>query len=102
LKDFQNAKLNINLFLKQNPHSHEGLYQKALIHYEINHLKLALSDINEALKIHTKSSEYYVLSGKIRLRLKSKVSACNDFLKALNLNSDFIYLYDDNCSSTKQ
>lgn len=97
-KEYDYALYNFNQYAKQNPHSHETHYYKALIYFETKKEKSALDEIMKAINGHDKNGDYFLLSGKIRLFLKSKSAACTDFQKAFDLkNQEALKYINDNC-----
>jgi tetratricopeptide (TPR) repeat protein len=97
-KEYDYALYNFNQYAKQNPHSHETHYYKALIYFETKKEKSALDEIMKAINGHYKNGDYFLLAGKIRLFLKSKSAACLDFQKAFDLkNQDALKFINDNC-----
>lgn len=86
LNDMDAALKNLMVYLKQNAHSHEGLYLKAKIFYAKNKMKDALYYLEQAIEIHHSDPNYYILAGKIRLALKSNKLACENFQKVADMN----------------
>lgn len=96
--EYNHALYNFNQYLAQNPHSHEAHYYKALIYFETKKEKQALDEIIKAININDTNADFYVLSARIRLALKSNNAACADFQKALSIKSDLtINEFNDNC-----
>ncbi len=89
-KEYESALHYFDKYIAENPSSHEAFYCKALAYFDTKKEKQALEFINKAIKGFTQNPEYFILSGKINLFLKSNTVACNEFKKALKLDSELI------------
>lgn len=87
LQKFDLALNDINTYMIQNRHSHEGNYVKASVLYELKNYNKAYDEMMIALESCKTNGEYYLLSGKIRLALKMKNTACVNFKKAIDLQT---------------
>jgi superkiller protein 3 len=82
------ALMNANEYIRQNPHSHEGLHLKGLILESQNKLKDALLAFDSAIKINKNESQYHLDMAKLRLKLKSISKACEDINLACKLGNE--------------
>lgn len=82
------ALMNANEYIKQNPHSHEGLHLKGLILESQNKLKDALLAFESAIKINKDVSQYHVDIAKLRIKLKSNAKACENINIACKLGNE--------------
>lgn len=88
----------VNTFLYNNPHSHEGYHLKAMIFEKQNKNKEALMELNTAIKINSKISDYHLAIAKVRIKLKSNARACEDLVLAEKLgNLDAKPIYATHC-----
>lgn len=72
----------IGIFL---PETKEDFFRDAKSSYSSNNYELALTKVNEAIKIDSTNSEYYELRGKILHELQDTIHSSEDFNKTLEL-----------------
>lgn len=97
-KEYDLAMYNFDQYLLNNPHSHEAHYYRGLIYFETNKHKQALDELVKAIKWKNTNADYYLLSGKIRLSLKSVGTACQDLQKAIDFShSEALQIFNENC-----
>lgn len=102
-KNYDKAMVNVNEYMKQNPHSHEGMHLKGLIFESKNMLKDALSLMNNAIKINNADGQYHLDIARVRIKLKSISKACEDLTLSFKLgNEDAKSMLDEYCIGKKE
>jgi len=68
------------------PESEDDFFRSAESNYNLNNYELALTKLNEAIKIDSTKSKYYELRGKILHELQDTIHSNEDFNKTLELS----------------
>ena len=84
-KRYKEALEEINNLILEYPHDAFLYVARADIEREMNHIDLALTDLDEAIKLNSNSTDAYLLRGDIYLLQGKKMLAKSDFEKAIKL-----------------
>lgn len=75
--------------LEKFPNSADAYYKRGFTSYELNHLDLALDDLNKAITIE-KKADYYYTRARIKMKMNDSDAAVTDFDEAIKFDpSDF-------------
>ena len=65
----------------------KALADRAILHYQMNNMKDALADLNEAIRLNTRESGYYINRGLVRYQLKDLRGAMADYDQVVSMDS---------------
>lgn len=78
-KNYNQAITDLNRMLSKEDDNADAFYYRALALMELNFFHKALLDLNKAIELNKTVANYYIKRGEVKIKLKQKQSACNDF-----------------------
>lgn len=89
MTDYEGAIKDYNDLIALAPNNDTALLERAINYLELKKYELAITDLNKAITINPSSFYHFFYRGRVKLAMKDKSGACDDFKMGCRLGGNF-------------